>query len=91
MTLTDINWPAILAGLGLFLFGIDYMGDGLKNFSGDKLKGIIDKYTSSPLKGILVGAGVTCLIQSSSGTTALTIGLIRSGLMTLQQGVGIIM
>ena len=91
MTLTDINWPAILAGLGLFLFGIDYMGDGLKNFSGDKLKGIIDKYTSSPFKGILVGAGVTCLIQSSSGTTALTIGLIRSGLMTLQQGVGIIM
>ncbi|MGN1183039.1 MAG: Na/Pi cotransporter family protein [Faecalibacillus sp.] len=91
MTLADINWAAILAGLGLFLFGIDYMGDGLKNFSGDKLKGIIDKYTSSPLKGILVGAGVTCLIQSSSGTTALTIGLIRSGLMTLQQGVGIIM
>lgn len=91
MTLADINWAAILAGLGLFLFGIDYMGDGLKNFSGDKLKGIIDKYTSNPFKGILVGAGVTCLIQSSSGTTALTIGLIRSGLMTLEQGVGIIM
>ena len=91
MSLADINWAAILAGLGLFLFGIDYMGDGLKNFSGDKLKGIIDKYTSNPLKGILVGAGVTCLIQSSSGTTALTIGLIRSGLMSLEQGVGIIM
>lgn len=91
MTLADINWPLILAGLGLFLFGIDYMGDGLKNFSGDKLKGIIDKYTSSPLKGILVGTLVTCLIQSSSGTTALTIGLIRSGLMSLTQGVGIIM
>lgn len=91
MSLANINWAAILAGLGLFLFGIDYMGDGLKNFSGDKLKGMIDRYTSNPLKGILVGAGVTCLIQSSSGTTALTIGLIRSGLMTLEQGVGIIM
>lgn len=91
MTFANINWAAILAGLGLFLFGIDYMGDGLKNVSGDQLKGIIDKYTSNPLSGIFVGAGVTCLIQSSSGTTALTIGLIRSGLMSLQQGVGIIM
>ncbi|WP_249030550.1 Na/Pi cotransporter family protein [Tannockella kyphosi] len=91
MTLADIDWPLILAGLGLFLFGIEYMGEGLKNFSGDKLKDIIDKYTSSPIKGILIGALVTCLIQSSSGTTALTIGLIRSGLMTLTQGVGIIM
>lgn len=91
MTLSDIQWPLILAGLGLFLFGIDYMGEGLKNFSGDKLKNIIDKYTSSPLKGIMIGALITCLIQSSSGTTALTIGLIRSGMMTLNQGVGIIM
>lgn len=91
MTLSQIDWPLILAGLGLFLFGIEYMGEGLKNFSGDKLKNIIDKYTSSPLKGIFIGAFVTCLIQSSSGTTALTIGLIRSGLMTLNQGVGIIM
>ena len=74
MTLADINWPLILAGLGLFLFGIDYMGDGLKSYAGDKLKDIIDKYTSSPVKGILIGALVTCLIQSSSGTTALTIG-----------------
>ena len=84
MTLADINWPLILAGLGLFLFGIDYMGDGLKSYAGDKLKDIIDKYTSSPVKGILIGALVTCLIQSSSGTTALTIGLIRSGLMNLK-------
>ena len=91
MTLADINWPLILAGLGLFLFGIDYMGDGLKNYAGDKLKDVIDKYTSNPFKGILIGAFVTCLIQSSSGTTALTIGLIRSGLMNLNQAIGIIM
>lgn len=91
MTLADINWPLILAGLGLFLFGIDYMGDGLKSYAGDKLKDVIDKYTSNPLKGIVIGAFVTCLIQSSSGTTALTIGLIRSGLMNLNQAIGIIM
>lgn len=91
MTLTDIDWPMILAGLGLFLFGIEYMGDGLKGYSGDKMKDIIDKYTSSPFKGIVIGAFVTCLIQSSSGTTALAIGLIRSGLMTLEQSIGIIM
>lgn len=91
MTLADIDWPLILAGLGLFLFGIEYMGDGLKGYSGDKMKNIIDKYTSSPFKGVLIGAFVTCLIQSSSGTTALAIGLIRSGLMTLEQSIGIIM
>lgn len=91
MTLADIDWPMILAGLGLFLFGIEYMGDGLKGYSGDKMKDIIDKYTSSPFKGIVIGAFVTCLIQSSSGTTALAIGLIRSGLMTLKQSIGIIM
>ena len=91
MTLADIDWPMILAGLGLFLFGIEYMGDGLKVYSGDKMKDIIDKYTSSPFKGIVIGAFVTCLIQSSSGTTALAIGLIRSGLMTLEQSIGIIM
>ena len=76
MTLADIDWPMILAGLGLFLFGIEYMGDGLKGYSGDKMKDIIDKYTSSPFKGIVIGAFVTCLIQSSSGTTALAIGII---------------
>ena len=91
MTLADIDWPMILAGLGLFLFGIEYMGDGLKGYSGDKMKDIIDKYTSSPFKGIVIGAFVTCLIQSSSGTTALAIRLIRSGLMTLEQSIGIIM
>lgn len=91
MTLANINWPTILAGLGLFLFGIKYMGDGLKSYSGDKLKRIIEKCTSSHLKGILIGAFITCLIQSSSGTTALAIGLIRSGLMTFNQSMGIIM
>lgn len=90
-TFTNINWSFILAGLGLFLFGIEYMSEGLKNFSGEKLKYIIDRYTSHPLKGIFIGAGMTALLQSSSGITALTISLIRSDLMSLEQGVSIIM
>ncbi len=81
----------IFGGLGIFLFGIKYMGDGLKAIAGDRLRDIIDKYTSTPLKGIMIGTVVTLLIQSSSGTTALMISLIRSGLMTLTQAVGIIM
>lgn len=91
MTLGQIDWPLILGGLGLFLFGIDYMGNGLKSFAGDGLKDIIDRYTKTPLHGIVVGTVITCLIQSSSGTTALTIGLIRSGLMTFPQAIGVIM
>lgn len=84
-------WGAILGGLGIFLIGINMLGESLKKIAGTKLKGLIDKFTSSPLKGIFVGILVTVLIQSSSGTTALTIGLIRAGLMTLPQAVGIIM
>lgn len=88
--MNNIRFDLIIGGLGLFLFGIKYMGDGLKSLSGDKLRDSIDKYTSTPLKAILIGALITALIQSSSGTTALTIGLIRAGLMRLDQSVGII-
>ncbi len=87
-------WECILlvvGGLGVFLYGINLMGDSLKDLAGSKLKMIIEKTTNTPLKGILVGAGLTAVIQSSSGTTALTVGLVRSGLMTLAQAVGIIM
>ncbi|XMB67883.1 Na/Pi cotransporter family protein [Mycoplasmatota bacterium zrk1] len=78
-------------GLGIFLFGIKFMGDGLQLLAGDRIKGIIEKYTSSPLKAVFVGIIVTGLIQSSSGTTALSVGLVRAGLMTLPQAVGIVM
>lgn len=81
----------VFGGLGIFLYGINLMGDSLKDLAGNKLKLIIEKSTSTPLKGILVGALLTCVIQSSSGTTALTVGLVRAGLMTLPQAVGIIM
>lgn len=81
----------LLGGLGIFLFGIRFMGDGLKSFAGDKMKDLIQKYTDNPLKGVIVGAITTMAIQSSSGTTALTIGLVRSGLMTFKQAIGVIM
>jgi len=85
------NLMLIFGGLALFLFGITLMSDSLKAAAGNRLKSIIEKTTNTPLKGIFVGIIMTVLIQSSSGTTALMIGLLRAGLMTLPQSVGIIM
>lgn len=90
MTFADIRWGLFLGGLGLFLFGIVLMGDGLKSFAGDKLRDYIDKYTAKPWQGIIIGAFSTAIIQSSSATTAITIGFVRAGLMTLEQAAGII-
>ena len=81
----------VMSGLGLFLFGINSVGEELKNIAGTRMKNIIDRYTTNPLKGIFVGIGVTALMQSSSATTALVISLVRSGLMTLGQAIGIFM
>lgn len=82
---------AVLGGLGLFLYGINQMGDSLKIIAGNRLKTIIEKTTNTPIKGILVGTLVTAVIQSSSGTTALTVGLVRAGLMTFPQAIGVIL
>lgn len=81
----------IFGGLGIFLYGINLMGDSLKAIAGSRLKIIIEKTTNTPLKGIFVGILITGLIQSSSGTTALTVGLVRAGLMTLPQAIGVIL
>lgn len=90
LSLSAISWDYIIGGLALFLFGIDFMGDGLKKLAGDKLKDYIDKYTNKPWKGMIVGTIVTCLIQSSSATSSIAIGFVRAGLMSLEQSVGII-
>jgi len=90
MTFADIKWGLFLCGLGLFLFGVVIMGDGLKSLAGNKLKDFIDKYTSKAWQGIIVGAGLTALVQSSSATTAIVIGFIRAGLMSLEQAAGVI-
>ncbi|MGM9924668.1 MAG: Na/Pi cotransporter family protein [Bacillus sp. (in: firmicutes)] len=80
-----------LGGLGIFLFGIKYMGDGLQKSAGDKLRDILDRFTTNPFMGVLTGIIVTCLIQSSSGTTVITVGLVSAGFLNLRQAIGIIM
>jgi len=91
----SINWQEIifsfLGGLGLFLYSIRMMGDGLQQAAGDRLRYFIDKYTSNPFLGVLVGIGMTALIQSSSGVTVITVGLVSAGLLTLRQAIGIVM
>ncbi len=78
-------------GIGIFLFGIKFLGDGLQKIAGDRLRDLLDKYTSNPLMGVLTGVLVTGLIQSSTGTTVLTVGLVNAGFMTLKQAIGVIM
>ena len=90
-TFADLDWQSILGGFGLFLFGIKFMGDGLKAYAGDKLRDFIDRYTTKVWMGVLVGIVATILVQSSSASTAITIGFVRAGLMRLDQAVGIIL
>ena len=73
------------------LYSIKMMGDGLQQAAGDRLRYFIDKYTSNPILGILVGIGMTALIQSSSGVTVITVGMVSAGLLTLRQAIGIVM
>lgn len=80
-----------LGGLGIFLYGIKQMGDGLQASAGDRLREILDRFTTNPLMGVLAGIIVTILIQSSSGTTVITVGLVSAGFMTLRQAIGVIM
>ncbi|WP_291569718.1 Na/Pi cotransporter family protein [Clostridium sp. UBA4548] len=82
---------SLFGGLGIFLYGMKMMGDGLENAAGDKLKGIFDKITSNPAKGILTGAIVTAVIQSSSATTVMVVGFVNAGLMNLFQAAAVIM
>lgn len=81
----------MLGGLALFLYGMSLMGDGLSNISGGRLEKILEKLTSNPMKAVLLGAGVTAVIQSSSATTVMVVGFVNSGVMKLSQAVGIIM
>lgn len=90
-----MNWQEIfftfIGGLGIFLFSIKYMGDALQKAAGDKLREILDRFTTNPFMGVLVGIIVTILIQSSSGTTVIVVGLVSAGFMTLRQAIGVIM
>lgn len=89
MTLSDI--VKLLGGVALFLFGMTLMGDSLKKVAGTKLEVFLYKLTDSPLKGILLGTGVTAIIQSSSATSAMVVGFVNSGMMKLEQAISVIM
>lgn len=80
-----------LGGLGIFLYGIKFMGDGLQKSAGDRLRDLLDRFTTNPIMGVLAGVLVTILIQSSSATTVITVGLVSAGFMTLRQAIGVIM
>ena len=81
----------LLGGLAMFLFGIELMGDGLKNSSGAALKSILEKVTGNVVMGVLTGALVTAVIQSSTATIVLTVALIGAGVLNLKQAVSIVM
>lgn len=85
------NVIALLGGVALFLFGMNLMGDGLKKVAGSRLEVILYKLTSNSLKGILLGTGVTAVIQSSSATSVMVVGFVNSGMMKVKQAIGIIM
>ena len=75
------DFLTMVGGLALFLYGMDVMGDGLAKTSGGKLEQILEKLTSTPIKAVLLGAGVTAVIQSSSATTVMVVGFVNSGIM----------
>ncbi|MBP3312710.1 MAG: Na/Pi symporter, partial [Butyricicoccus sp.] len=85
------NVLSLFGGLAMFLFGMSVMGDGLEKSAGSKLKTILERLTSSPLRGFLLGVAVTAVIQSSSATTVMVVGFVNSGIMSLRQAIGIIM
>lgn len=82
---------SLFGGLAMFLFGMDVMGKGLERQAGNKLQSLLEKLTSNPLKGFVLGLGVTAIIQSSSATTVMVVGFVNAGIMQLKQAVGIIM
>ncbi|MFJ8516523.1 Na/Pi cotransporter family protein [Lysinibacillus xylanilyticus] len=90
-----IDWQSILfqflGGLGVFLFSIKFMGDGLQKSADDRLREWLNRFTTNPLMGVLVGIIVTICIQSSSATTVITVGLVSAGFLTLRQAIGVIM
>ena len=82
---------SLIGGLALFLYGMHVMGAGLEKMSGGRLERILENLTSNPLKAVLLGAGVTAVIQSTSATTVMVVGYVNSGIMKLSQAIGIIM
>ena len=92
MTLADLGLIfQFIGGLGLFLYGMKIMADGLQKAAGSKVKAMMGFLTKNRLVGALVGAGITAIIQSSSATTVMVVGFVNAGMLTLTQAVGVIM
>ena len=85
------NLALMLGGLALFLYGMNIMTSGLERMAGGKLEGVLKKAASNKVKGMALGAGVTAVIQSSSATTVMIVGLVGSGILTLPQTIGMLM
>ena len=81
----------MIGGLALFLYGMKTMGDALSRMAGGRLEQVLERMTNNPVKAVLLGAGVTAVIQSSSATTVMVVGFVNSGIMKLSQAVGVIM
>ena len=90
-TIDIFNILTMIGGLALFLYGMNIMGDGLSQMAGGKLESVLERLTSKRIYAVLLGAGVTAVIQSSSATTVMVVGFVNSGIMHLSQAVGIIM
>ena len=82
---------SLLGGVALFLFGMSLMGDGLKKVAGNKLELVLYRLSGTPVKGLLLGTGVTAVIQSSSATSVMVVGFVNSGMMKLEQAIAIIL
>ncbi|WP_438825307.1 Na/Pi cotransporter family protein [Bacillus sp. JJ1609] len=93
--IVELNFQQMLfeffGGLGIFLYGIKFMGDGLQKSAGERLRDVLDRFTTNPVMGVLAGLIVTVLVQSSSATTVITVGLVSAGFLTLRQAIGVIM
>ncbi|MGP1487794.1 MAG: Na/Pi cotransporter family protein [Peptoanaerobacter stomatis] len=89
--MTFFDFLSLIGGLALFLYGMEVLGEGLSKVAGGKLEKILEKLTSNPIKAVLLGAGVTAIVQSSSATTVMIIGLVNSNMIKLQQAIGVIM
>ena len=81
----------MIGGLALFLYGMHLLSEGLEKLSGGRLERVLENLTNNRIKAVLLGAGVTAVIQSSSATTVMVVGFVNSGIMKLSQAIGIIM
>ena len=92
MSITDVQMLfQFVGGLGMFLYGMNAMADGLQKSAGHRMQQLLGALTKNRLMGVILGAGITAIIQSSSATTVMVVGFVNAGIMNLGQAVGIIM